>query len=76
MSMMFTLATSAKEWLRDKVAGAEEADEEENKEPVEEVCRHCHSCLFASSLVLLVPKKVTFIARAWKEKWAGALGEL
>ncbi|GAQ88437.1 hypothetical protein KFL_004280070 [Klebsormidium nitens] len=37
MSMMFTLATSAKEWLRDKVAGAEEANAEEDKEPVEEV---------------------------------------
>jgi Fe-S oxidoreductase len=63
--MMFTLATSAKEWLRDKVAGAEEADEEENKEPVEEVRRHCLACRLCSSLALLVPNKVTIIAQCW-----------
>ncbi|CAI5512048.1 unnamed protein product [Closterium sp. Naga37s-1] len=34
MAMMYTLATSAKEWLREKYVGVEEEEEEEEKEEV------------------------------------------
>ncbi|CAI5537604.1 unnamed protein product [Closterium sp. Naga37s-1] len=34
MAMMYTLATSAKEWLREKYGGVEEEEEEEVKEEV------------------------------------------